>query len=90
MKFVIFFNDKIIKLPNLNLRGLMTMGNPAFAPEENRPIFSKLKELQEGEQQRLAKQDFDQLSMGMSGDFVEALSEGATMIRVGSLLFGSR
>ncbi|MDX2471512.1 MAG: YggS family pyridoxal phosphate-dependent enzyme [SAR324 cluster bacterium] len=84
------FNDKIVKLPNLNLRGLMTMGNPAFTPAENRPIFAKLREMMQKEQARLHKNDFNQLSMGMSGDFIEALGEGATMIRVGSALFGSR
>ena len=83
-------NDQLVGLPNLKIRGLMTMGDPALSPEGNRVYFSQLREIQQAEQKRMNLGDYDQLSMGMSGDFEEALKEGATMIRVGSALFGSR
>jgi len=83
-------SDQLIELPHLKLRGLMTMGDPNLSPEENRPLFRGLKELLLQEQARLMDDDFDQLSMGMSGDFEAALKEGATMIRVGSAIFGRR
>lgn len=67
----------------VRLRGLMTIG-PMLAPSELRPYFKRLKEM-------LAEvPGGDVLSMGMSGDFVEAIQEGATHVRVGSAIFGDR
>jgi len=75
----------------IEVRGLMTMP-PFFAdPEEARPFFRQLAELKE-----LANRDgwyrvpIEQLSMGMSGDYMVAVEEGATMIRLGTILFGER
>jgi pyridoxal phosphate enzyme (YggS family) len=69
--------------PNLNLRGLMTMPPWSDDPEVSRPFFAKLRELAGG----LGLTD---LSMGMSNDLETAIEEGATLIRVGTALFGKR
>lgn len=67
----------------VRLRGLMTIG-PMLDPGEMRPYFRELREM-------LAKvPGGDVLSMGMSGDFVEAIQEGATHVRVGNAIFGDR
>ncbi len=74
---------KIRKLPRLNLTGLMTMPPWNDDPEQTRPYFRKLAEL--ASEHRLGK-----LSMGMSHDLEAAIEEGATLIRVGTALFGPR
>lgn len=75
--------NNISKLPNLKLEGLMTMP-PLFSDSElSRPYFRNLKNLANS-------LNLPELSMGTSSDYKVALSEGATMIRVGSLLFGER
>jgi len=77
-------------LPALSLRGLMTIG-PQEAPEkEIRRCFASLRELRDACQQRFALPRFTELSMGMSGDYTEAIKEGATMIRIGTAIFGDR
>jgi pyridoxal phosphate enzyme (YggS family) len=68
---------------NLRLRGLMTMPPWTEDPEESRPYFKRLRELGNC-------LDLHELSMGMSHDFEAAIEEGATHIRVGTALFGSR
>ena len=68
---------------NLKLLGLMTMPPWSDDPEQSRPYFQELARL--AQRYRLP-----QLSMGMSGDFEVAIEEGATMIRVGTALFGAR
>lgn len=74
----------------LSLRGLMTIG-PHSAPEnEIRRSFAKLRELRDECRNRLALPHFTELSMGMSGDYVEAIKEGATMVRIGTAIFGER
>jgi hypothetical protein len=70
-------------LPNLNLRGLMTMPPWSDDPELSRPFFRRLRSL--AELHGLAG-----LSMGMSHDLETAIEEGATIVRVGTALFGSR
>ena len=70
-------------LPNLRLRGLMTMPPWSENPELARPYFSRLRQL--AQQHSLAE-----LSMGMSHDFEVAIEEGSTMIRVGTAIFGKR
>jgi PLP dependent protein len=81
--------EGILLMPRLDLRGLMTV--PAFSanPEDVRPTFRRLRELRD-ELVRLLDWSLDELSMGMSNDFEIAIEEGATQIRVGSALFGSR
>lgn len=78
-------------LPNLNLRGLMAVPPPSDDPEDSRPHFRALRALKEEMAPLLSHSPgFDQLSMGMSGDFETAIEEGATLIRIGSALFGAR
>jgi pyridoxal phosphate enzyme (YggS family) len=80
--------EHIARLPRLELRGLMTVGPLVRAPDEARPAFRMLRALLEAG--RRAAPAMDTLSMGMSGDFEVAIEEGATMVRVGSALFGAR
>ena len=75
--------------PLIAWRGLMTIGVKADA-SATRKVFAGLRELQQRIQQQFALPQFDQLSMGMSGDFAEAIAEGATMIRIGTAIFGPR
>lgn len=78
------------KLPALSLRGLMTIGPHAAPITEIRRCFAKLRELRDECRQRLDLTDFTELSMGMSGDYVEAIQEGSTMVRIGTAIFGER
>jgi PLP dependent protein len=75
-------------LPGLRLRGLMCLPPPPHQPQDSRPWFARLRALAE----RLQAQGFvmDQLSMGMSADLETAITEGATLVRVGSAIFGQR
>ena len=77
--------------PHLHFRGLMTIGKNTGVAEDSRECFAFLRNLQ---QKFLAKggvfANFDQLSMGMTGDLEVAIEEGSTMIRVGTALFGER
>jgi len=75
---------------HLKLRGLMTIGAVDADEKTRRKWFSELRHLQESLAKKYSLPDFDQLSMGMSGDFEEAIEEGATMVRVGSIIFGER
>jgi len=86
------FIDQLLKenLPALSLRGLMTIG-PHNAPErEIRRCFASLRELRDECGKRLALPGFTELSMGMSADYAEAIKEGATMLRIGTAIFGER
>jgi hypothetical protein len=79
------------KLKNLSIRGLMTIPPFLDDPGQVRPYFRKLRELSE----RIAAENIPgvsmrELSMGMSGDFEVAIEEGATMVRVGTAIFGER
>jgi PLP dependent protein len=77
-------------LPGICLRGLMTIGREHATPQERRHDFTALRRLRDEIASRLDTGFFSELSMGMSDDFEIAIAEGATMIRVGSLIFGSR
>jgi pyridoxal phosphate enzyme (YggS family) len=81
--------EGVLLLPHLDLRGLMTV--PAFSenPEQTRPTFRRLRELRD-ELARVMDWPLGELSMGMSHDFEVAIEEGATQIRIGTALFGSR
>lgn len=59
-------------------------------PEEVRPFFAKLRRLLEGLKERFPEAPLSELSMGMSHDFEVAIEEGATIVRVGTALFGPR
>jgi len=86
------FIEQLLKenLPALSLRGLMTIGPHAAPEKEIRGCFAKLRELRDECRTRFALPGFTELSMGMSGDYVEAIKEGATMLRVGTAIFGDR
>ena len=75
--------DAIRGCPNLHLLGLMTMPPWSDDAEQSRPYFARLRALAEANGLR-------QLSMGMSHDLEVAIQEGATMVRVGTALFGPR
>ena len=77
------------KLPHLRIRGLMTMAPYSENPEDARPVFRALRELRD-ELQCAHSHPLPELSMGMSGDFEPAIEEGATLVRVGSSIFGAR
>jgi PLP dependent protein len=79
----------LAKLPHLRIRGLMTMAPYSENPEDARPVFRALRELRD-ELQSSHGHPLPELSMGMSGDFVPAIEEGATLVRVGSSIFGTR
>ena len=78
-------------LENLQIRGLMTMPPFFDQPERARPYFAQLRELsQKIAEAQVAGVEMNELSMGMSGDFEAAIEEGATLIRVGTAIFGER
>jgi hypothetical protein len=79
----------IVELPNLRLLGLMTVGRLAAEPEAARPTFVRLRELSQRLRDRVGSLG-PGLSMGMSEDYMVAVEEGATIIRVGRALFGER
>lgn len=78
----------IAALPRLELRGLMAIPAPCDDPSRQREPFAALRHIRE----RLAAAGIDlpDLSMGMSADFAAAIAEGATLVRIGSAIFGSR
>lgn len=79
----------ILDLKNLRLDGLMVMPPYFDDPEKSRPFFAELRRLRQETAQTLGI-NLPHLSMGMSGDFEAAVEEGATMVRVGTALFGTR
>lgn len=82
---------EVAALPHLRVRGLMTMPPFFDDPEAARPFFKALRELsRQVEAAGIAGVEMRELSMGMSGDFEAAIGEGATLVRVGSALFGER
>jgi len=112
-KFGVFEEDvwplfqEIINLPNIRIRGLMTIAPFVTDPEKNRDIFKKMRELYVdiktktidnvnkektgvGRNFNFDPGLFNILSMGMTGDFEVAIEEGATMVRIGTGIFGGR
>lgn len=79
---------EITALPNLRLRGLMTLPAPSDDRDRQRAVFRQLRELRD----QLNERGFglDTLSMGMSGDLEAAVCEGATLVRIGTAIFGPR
>ena len=83
--------EQIASLPGIHIRGLMTIAPFVENPEENRPYFRKMKELSvDIMKKNIDNVDMDILSMGMTGDYMVAIEEGATMVRVGTGIFGER
>lgn len=83
---VLALAEAIEKLPSLSLQGLMTIAPVADDAELVRPVFQQMHQLWE----QLPEPARQVLSMGMSGDFEQAIEEGATHIRLGTVLFGAR
>ncbi len=91
---------ELIKFPHIRVRGLMAIAPYVTDPEENRKYFSKLRQLfidikyknvdNEDKEIYFNSDTFDILSMGMTGDYEVAVEEGATMVRVGTGIFGER
>ena len=82
--------SKILNLHNLRILGLMTMAPYSECSEDARPYFKKLVEFQKRLQENLPQSSWDELSMGMSGDYVVAVEEGATYVRIGQAILGQR
>ena len=83
--------SSIAALPNIRLRGLMAIPKPSNEPAEQRQPFARLRALREEINGMLDNsQKLDTLSMGMSGDLEPAIHEGATIVRVGTDIFGPR
>ncbi len=81
--------DEILVLPRVQLCGLMTMAPPVEKPEDARPFFASLRTLRD-DLERAGGVPLPELSMGMSGDYEAGIAEGATLVRVGSAIFGAR
>ena len=79
----------LLTAKNLQLHGLMTMAPYSENPESARPFFRRLRELRDSLEKEL-RLSLPELSMGMSGDFETAIEEGATMVRIGTAIFGER
>jgi len=80
----------LVKLPGIQVKGLMTMAPYLENPESTRPYFSRLRKLREYLSQNIPDVDWAELSMGMSADYPIAIEEGATIVRIGTALLGSR
>ncbi|MEJ2575905.1 MAG: YggS family pyridoxal phosphate-dependent enzyme [Gammaproteobacteria bacterium] len=78
----------VAALPGLRLRGLMTMTDPADTPQDQRNTFHRLRALRDN--LNVDGLALDTLSMGMSDDLEAAICEGATLVRVGTAIFGPR
>ena len=78
----------VAALPRLQLRGLMTIPEPAETPEQMRAVHAQAQALLESLRQQGLP--LDTLSMGMSADMTAAIAEGSTMVRVGTAIFGQR
>ena len=82
---------EISSLPHIRIKGLMTIAPFVDDPEENRPVFRAMKELLlDIKSKNIDNVDMDILSMGMTNDYIVAVEEGSTMVRVGTAIFGAR
>jgi PLP dependent protein len=79
-----------INLAGIQLRGLMAIGPYPATEPERRASFAAVRKLRDDCAQHFALPGFTELSMGMSDDFIEAIQEGSTLVRVGTALFGQR
>lgn len=82
--------ESLLQYSNLKVRGLMTMPPFFDNPEQTRPYFQRLRRLQEFLVGRFPQADWVELSMGTSTDFISAVQEGATLVRVGTAILGPR
>lgn len=83
------FAEQVARAPNIKVEGLMTMAPHESDPENTRPVFRRLRELRDELNERaILPYPVRHLSMGMSNDFEIAIEEGATWLRLGSVLLG--
>lgn len=83
--------EEISRLENIRIQGLMTIAPNVSNAEENRPYFRKIKQLSvDITNKNIDNVSMEILSMGMTGDYTVAIEEGATMVRVGTGIFGER
>ena len=88
---VMDFVNEISVLPNIKVCGLMTIAPFVDNPEDNRPVFAKLRKLSvDINAENIDNVNMSILSMGMTNDYEVAIEEGATMVRVGTGIFGAR
>jgi pyridoxal phosphate enzyme (YggS family) len=81
----------ISQMEHLSLKGLMTMPPYFYQPEKVRPFFAALRKLRDRiNAQHIPNVSMEELSMGMTGDFEVAIKEGATLVRIGTAIFGER
>jgi len=81
--------ESLLPLPHLRIEGLMTMAPFSENPESAGPVFEGLRKLRDA-LSRSSGHPLRELSMGMSGDFEQGIAEGATIVRIGSAIFGAR
>lgn len=81
---------QLMELPNIQLRGLMTILKAGQSDDDIRASYAQMKRLFDDMTKKLSQISFDTLSMGMSGDWPIAIEEGATLVRVGTAIFGAR
>jgi len=82
---------EVAKLPNVHIQGLMTIAPVVEKPEDNAIYFSNLKQLSvDIKEKNIDNVNMNVLSMGMSGDYEQAVKDGAVYIRVGTGIFGER
>ena len=86
---VLHLANEVLSVPKIKILGLMGMPPIFDSGEEARPFFAKLRECRDKLKSETGL-DLPHLSMGMSGDFEQAIEEGATIVRIGTSLFGSR
>ncbi|WP_130536702.1 YggS family pyridoxal phosphate-dependent enzyme [Thiomicrorhabdus indica] len=82
--------EKVLALPNLELRGLMAIPQATDNVEKQHHAFAQMHQLLEHLQKKFPNAQLDTLSMGMSGDLEAAIAEGATIVRIGTDIFGAR
>ena len=84
------FYKQCLSIPNILIKGLMVIAPYSDNPEDSRPYFKQTYKLFENIKRSFGSSEFNILSMGMSDDYKIAVEEGATMVRVGSAIFGKR
>ncbi len=82
--------EEALQLPDLDIRGLMCMAPFSDTAEQARPYFARTRDLLTDLARRFPQVGWEQLSMGMTNDFEAAIEEGATLVRVGTAVFGAR
>jgi hypothetical protein len=82
--------ERIISLPGIKLKGIMTIPPYMADPEGSRLYYRRLRKFMEYIADRIHLSNFNELSMGMSGDFEVAIQEGSTWVRIGQAIFGPR